>query len=148
MDVSLREVTRDNVHDILALAVAPEQQPYVSTNAKSIAEAYFEPKAWFRAVVAGNQPVGFVMVYRDPAEHAFHIWRFMIDARHQGHGYGAKALELLLAEARLDAVAEVTLCVLPGEHSAFGFYERAGFEDTGDLEGDQVVMRLRLARDE
>jgi 4-hydroxy-3-methylbut-2-enyl diphosphate reductase len=33
MDVSLREVTRDNLHDILALAVAPEQQPYVSTNA-------------------------------------------------------------------------------------------------------------------
>jgi diamine N-acetyltransferase len=57
MNVELREVTRDNLHDVLALAVAPEQQPYVSPNAKSIAEAHFDPSAWFRVVAAGDELV-------------------------------------------------------------------------------------------
>ena len=145
MDVSLREVTAENVHEVLALAVAPEQVGYVSTNAKSIAEAHFEPRAWFRAVAADDELVGFVMVYRVPERPEFHIWRFMIDARHQGRGFGRRALELLLDEARADGNADVTLCVRPGEHSAFDFWARAGFEDTGELDGDQIVMRLRLA---
>jgi diamine N-acetyltransferase len=144
MDVSLREVTAENLRDVLALAVAPEQTGYVASNATSIAQAHFEPRAWFRAVAADDALVGFVMVYRVPASREFYIWRFMIDARFQGRGFGRRALELLLDEARSDGAAEVTLSVHPGEHSALGFYVRAGFEDTGEREGDEVVMRLRL----
>ena len=90
-------------------------------------------------------PVGFVMVYRDAAARVFYIWRFMIDARHQGRGFGRRALELLVDEARRDGAGEVTLSVVPGEHSAREFYARLGFEETGELEGDEVVMRLRLS---
>ena len=32
----------------------------------SIAEAHFSPLAWFRAVYAGDTPVGFVMLSDDP----------------------------------------------------------------------------------
>lgn len=145
MDVSLREVTRANVNDVLALEVAPEQASYVATNAKSIAQAHYEPRSWFRAVYADDDPVGFASVIRAPEEGVFYIWRFMIDSRFQGRGYGARALQLLLDEARADGAAEVTLSVAPGEHSALGFYERAGFEDTGEVAHEQIVMRLRLA---
>lgn len=144
MDVSLREVTAENVHAVLGLAVTPEQTGYVSTNAKSIAEAHFEPRAWFRAIAVEDDLVGFLMVYRVPERPEFHIWRFMIDARYQRKGYGRHALDLLLDEARSDGAAAVTLCVRPGEHSAFDFWAGAGFEDTGELDGDQIVMRLRL----
>jgi len=146
MEVALREVTSENLHEVLALAVSPKQLAYVASNAKSIAEAHFEPRAWFRAIVAGEEPVGFVMVERDTVARSFHIWRFMIDARHQGRGYGRRALDLLLDEARSDGVSDVTLCVLPGEHSALDFYERSGFTDTGELEVGQVVMRLELVK--
>ncbi len=144
MDVSLREVTAANVDDVLALEVAPDQAGYVATNAKSIAQAHFEPKAWFRAVAAGDELVGFVMVYRVPETPEFYIWRFMIDARHQGRGYGARALELVLDEARSDGVPEVTLSVAPGEHSALGFYRKFGFAETGEVAHGQLVMRLAL----
>ena len=53
--VSLREVTKDNVCEVVTLEVTQEQSSYVATNAKSIAEAYFEPKAWFRAIGAGDE---------------------------------------------------------------------------------------------
>lgn len=142
---SLREITGETVRLITALEVAPEQDGLVAPNAVSIAEAYFEPKAWFRAIYLGEEPVGFAMVWRDPVEREFSIWRFMVDARYQGRGIGQRALELLLEEARADGAAEVKLSVVPGERGAMGFYERFGFEPTGIEEGGQVEMRLRLA---
>ena len=97
--IELREITQDSLGTVLDLAVEPEQAAYVAPNARSIAEAYFEPHAWFRAVYADDDPVGFVMLFRDPPD-AFWVWRFMIDARHQGKGYGRRALELVVEEAR------------------------------------------------
>ena len=52
--VELREITSETVRQVTALAVAPDQEGYVAPNAISIAEAYFEPKAWFRAIAAGD----------------------------------------------------------------------------------------------
>lgn len=142
--VSLREVTKDNVREVVALEVSEEQSSYVATNAKSIAEAYFEPKAWFRAIGAGNDLVGFAMVYRDPAAGIFYIWRFMVDARHQGRGYGRRAMALLLDEARADGAREITLSAVPGEHSALDFYRRLGFEETEKIEHGELELRLSL----
>jgi diamine N-acetyltransferase len=141
--VELREITGETVRQVTALAVTPEQASYVASNAVSIAQAHFEPKAWFRAVAAGDELVGFVMVYRDPGVR-FYVWRFMIDARHQGRGYGRRALELLLDEARLDGAAEMTLSVVPGEHSALDFYRRLGFIETGEVHEGEHELRLEL----
>jgi diamine N-acetyltransferase len=137
-------VTKDNVREVVSLEVAQEQSSYVATNAKSIAEAYFEPKAWFRAIGAGDELVGFAMIYRDPAAGMFYVWRFMIDARHQGRGYGRRAMELLLDEARADGAREITLSVVPGEHSALDFYRGLGFEETGNIEHGELELRLSL----
>ena len=144
MDVALVEVTRDNVNDVLELSVAPEQVSYVATNAKSIAQAHFEPKAWFRAIAAGDELVGFAMVYRDPDAGTFYLWRFMVDARFQGRGFGRRAMELLVDEARLEGLDEMTLNVVPGDHSALEFYRRLGFEETGDVDYGELRMRLAL----
>jgi diamine N-acetyltransferase len=55
--VQLREITPESLHAVLDLAVAPDQRQFVATNARSIAEAHFEPPAWFRAVVDGEKVV-------------------------------------------------------------------------------------------
>jgi diamine N-acetyltransferase len=141
--VELREITQDSLRAVLDLAVDPEQEPYVATNARSIAEAHFEPRAWFRAVYADDDPVGFVMAFRDPPKE-FWVWRFMIDASHQGKGYGRRALELLVGEARQDGVKEIKLSYHPGERSPHAFYTRLGFVDTGEVDDGEIVMRLTL----
>jgi len=138
--VELREITQDSLRAVLDLAVEPEQEPYVATNARSIAEAHFEPRAWFRAIHADDVAVGFVMAFRDPPKE-FWVWRFMIDASHQGNGYGRRALELLVEEARQDGVKEMKLSYHPGEHSPHSLYTRFGF---GDVEDGEIVMRLTL----
>ena len=74
----------------------------------------------------------------------FWVWRFMIDTGHQGKGYGHRALELLVEEARKDGVDEVKLSYHPGEHSPQAFYTRFGFVETGEVEEGEVVMQLPL----
>ena len=143
-ETTLREITKETVRAVARLDVGPDEQGLVAPNAVSIAEAHFEPKAWFRAVYSGEEPAGFVMVWRDPPDKVFYIWRFMVDAGFQGRGVGRRALELLLDEARADGVEAVTLSVVPGPHSALTFYERFGFEPTGEVHGGEVELRLQL----
>jgi diamine N-acetyltransferase len=61
-EVSLQEITKETVRAICRLQVGPGQDRFVAPNAVSIAQAHFEPKAWFRAIHAGEEPVGFVML--------------------------------------------------------------------------------------
>ena len=91
--VSLREVTKENLLPILKLSVQEDQNKFVASNAVSIAEAHFEEHAWFRAIYANEDPIGFVMLYRDTQEAAYELWRFMIDQRSQGKGDWQKNFE-------------------------------------------------------
>lgn len=143
--VSLREITRDTLGDILTLDVAPEQKSFVAPNAVSIAQAYFAPEAWFRAIHAGDTPVGFVMLSDKPEEAEYVLWRFMIDARHQGKGYGRAALEHIIAhvKTRPDATALYTSHG-PGPGNPGPFYESMGFCYTGDEDDGELVMKLDL----
>ena len=155
-EVSLREVTKQTVRRVTDLKLRPGQERFVAPNATSIAEAYFEPKAWFRAVYAGEEPVGFVMLYEDadgtgdfPLEYGrplYFVWRFMIAGEHQGKGYGKRAMELVIEHVRDQPGAkELFLSVVPGEGSAEGLYRSLGFERTGRFEEGEAEMRLDLA---
>lgn len=145
-EVSLREVTKETLRDITRLRVNPEQERLVATNAESIAEAYFSPDiAWFRAIYAGDTPVGFLMLEDNAATEHYYLWRFMIDARYQKRGIGQKALELLFeyVKTRPGARTLYTSCV-PGEGSPGPFYEKMGFVYTGEVDGDELMMRREL----
>ncbi len=67
--VSLREITRKTVWSVVDLKVAPEQERFVAPNTDSLLEALFAPEAWFRAIYAGETPVGFLMVSVDSNAH-------------------------------------------------------------------------------
>lgn len=144
--VTLREVTAATVRAICDLEVGPEQQGFVAPNAVSIAQAHFEPKAWFRAVYALEEPVGFVMLEEDTERSEYFLWRFMIDHRHQGRGYGRAALDLVVEHVRARGAGELLSSYVPGEAGPGAFYRRYGFEETGELEGKERIIRLDLAR--
>lgn len=144
--VSLREITRETVNDILRLKVAPAQERFVASNAISIAQAHFHPAtAWFRAVHAGETPVGFVMLSIDRATPRYELWRFMIDARFQRTGCGRAALQQVIAHVRsLPGARELFTSVVPGEGCPGPFYESLGFVYTGEVDEDESVLRLDL----
>jgi len=144
-EVTLREITGETVRAICALEVAPEQRGSVAANALSIAEAYFEPKAWFRAIYAGEEPVGFVMLYDDAEAEEYFLWRFMIAAEHQGKGYGRQALNRVVEYVRTRPGArELRSSHVPGDGGPAEFYRRYRFVETGEMNHGQVVIRLDL----
>jgi diamine N-acetyltransferase len=144
-EVSLREVTKETLRSVLLLKVSPAQEKFVASNAVSIAQAHFEEKAWFRAIYAGETPVGFLMLRDDPEAREYILWRLMIDARYQGKGYGRAAIELLKEHVRTRPGAEVLYTGHePGEGSPAGFYQRLGFVYTGELEEDELIMKIAL----
>jgi diamine N-acetyltransferase len=98
--VSLREITRETVKSILDLGVSKEQERFIASNARSSAEAYFAEEAWFRAIYVDETPVGFVMISDVPEKAEYYLWRFMIDAKYQGRGYGRCALKLVIEHVK------------------------------------------------
>ena len=143
--VSLREINAETVRTICRLDVSEEQKHFVAPNAHSIAQAYFEPKAWFRAIYADETPVGFLMLYDDPEVPEYFLWRYMVDARYQKLGFGKRAMDLLLDHVRTRPGArELKLSCHPGEDGPEPFYRRYGFTLTGEWLGNEAVMRIDL----
>ena len=144
-DISLQPITGDTVRTICRLAVHPEQQKFVAPNAVSIAQAHFSEHAWFRAIYADDTPVGFVMIEDKPAKPEYYLWRFMIDARYQGMDFGRRAMELIIAHVRTRPNAtEFLTSVVQAEGSPQPFYEKLGFQLTGDFDDGEAMMRLGL----
>lgn len=145
MEISLKEVTKETLGEILRLKVAGNQESFVADNATSIAQAHYSSDAWFRGIYAGDEPVGFVMMSLKPLKPEFYLWRFMIDKGQQGKGHGSKALALIIDHVRTKPEAkELLLHVVDVENGARPLYEKFGFVSTGRVEDGELVMSLQL----
>lgn len=149
--VTLRAITAQTVRTIINLQVSPQQRHLVAPNAVSLAEALFHPEAWYRAVYADEDPVGFVMLYDEhlrptpPAQPSVVLWRFMIDHRYQGRGIGRLALQSVLERVRgYPALERLELSYVPGAQEPSGFYRRLGFLQTDRWDDGERVMELPL----
>jgi len=145
-EIALREITGATVGSILRLVVAPEQERFVASNAVSIAQAYFQREnAWFRAICADEAPVGFLMLDDRPAISSYYLWRFMIDRRFQGRGFGRRAIDLLVDHVRCRPGAKVLkVSCVPGVGSPCPFYQKLGFRPTGEIDEGEIVLELIL----
>jgi diamine N-acetyltransferase len=143
--VRLEPLSPDNVRAVCDLRVAPGQEDLVTPNAVSIAEAYVHEQAWCRAVYAGDELVGFVMLHDATTGPGYMLWRLMIDARFQGRGFGGQVVGEVVEYVRGRPVAtQLKVSVHPGDGSPAPFYEALGFVATGELSGDQPVYARPL----
>jgi diamine N-acetyltransferase len=149
--VTLREITAETVIAVVRLSVAESQKGFVATNAVSLAQALFAPEAWYRAIHAGDELAGFVMLedqsLRSPAPAApeIAVWRFMVDQRFQGRGIGRAALRLVISHARAKGLFKsLLLSYVPGPGCPEPFYRSLGFRPNGRMDGVEVVMALPL----
>ncbi len=149
--ISLRPIDDSNREAVEALDVAPEQQQFVSNAADSIREAAGEPdgRALYWAIFSDETPVGFVMISDDvggPGYFPQYLWKLFIDERYQRRGYGTATLDLVAEYFRRRSEVEImrTSCG-QGDGSPLGFYERYGFEQTGDIVfDDEILLQLRI----
>lgn len=142
--IHLEPITPDNLEEILSLQVSPEQAGYVSTNARSLAQAYaYRHTAYPFAVYKDETPVGFIMLGYYEARNQYTLWKFMIDHHLQGQGIGREALRLGIdyLKARFDA-KEIYTGVVPENTAAANLYRSMGFSETGRFENGMKEMKL------
>jgi diamine N-acetyltransferase len=143
--VTLQEITEDTLGPILSLKVQKGQEKFVAPNAVSIAQAYFNKNAWFRAIYAGDEPVGFVMLELDAKIPRYGLWRLMIAEGHQARGYGREALKLVFDFVKtLPGASKLYTSCVPGKGGPRGFYEKLGFTATGEMDDKEEVLVLSL----
>jgi diamine N-acetyltransferase len=149
--ISLRPITDDNRATVEALSASPAQERFVSNVPDSLAEAAAEPdgRAIYWAVYSDETPVGFVMISDEigaPGYIPQYLWKLLIDERYQRQGFGTATLDLVVEYFRgRPGVEEMWTSAGQGEGSPIAFYERYGFEQTGEIVFDnEVLLRLRF----
>ncbi|MBR5059181.1 MAG: GNAT family N-acetyltransferase [Clostridia bacterium] len=173
--IHLEKVTYDNVRSVCRLRVAKDQKGFVARNDESLIEAYLtlsvgDPVFPF-AILRGETVVGFIMIDFDDdwegygheawlcsgdykfykGKSFYYIWRFMIDKKYQGRGYGKEALKLALDFIRTFPCGAAEYCVLsyePSNEAAKKLYSSFGFVELNEPgyyeEGEEISAVLKL----
>jgi diamine N-acetyltransferase len=150
-NIKLREINSDTLSSVLNLKVNDKQKMFVASNAESLAEALFEPQAWYRAIYFLDEVVGFVMIADEsqlippPEKPNIWLWRFMIDSKYQKKGIGRVALQQVIAHVRNKGIFDaLQLSYSVGPECPEDFYLSLGFRHTGRLNDGEVVLELLL----
>ncbi|MGI3169760.1 GNAT family N-acetyltransferase [Pseudooceanicola sp. C21-150M6] len=152
--VTLKLAQREDVLPLIDLKVAADKAHFVSDNAKSLAQAAYEPGAYPFVIWHGETRVGLALMldwreatYRDPADDpdAVFLWRLMIGEQFAGQGHGTAALTWLIDWARARGAKRFVLSHMH-ENPAAAFYERLGFLPTGRTryDGEDLERALTL----
>lgn len=147
MKIELIPLTEDNLKPCLELKVAPDQTQYIASNAASWKTATENEKVARPFAICGDgKTLGFAMFafdedYEDPADR-YWLWRFMIDERFQRKGYGSAALRVIIQYFREHGANNIRLSTKDTNSRALSLYRKAGFRETGEKNGEEIVLQL------
>ena len=151
MSITLRDITGDNYFQVLELKISPEQEAakFVAPVVRSLADAWYyrdEGITYPKAIYAKDDLVGFIMYDLDPEEQQVFIWRFLIDQRYQGKGYGRQTIEVVLKMAKEQAqMTKVVADYVDGNEPMKKILLGLGFEETGfDPDINEHIMVYQL----
>ena len=151
MKIELRAINETNKDDVILLAVSNSQKQYIASNKESLETAEKEEyKTIVRsfAIYADDNLVGFTMLafdvdYSDTNDR-YWLWRFMIDKNFQGKGYGFAALQKIIEYFISNGADHIRLSTKESNTAALSLYRRYQFEETGEMNGEEIVLQLSL----
>ena len=151
MDIELRTIDDTNKEAVELLEVSDNQKQYIASNKHSLETATKEEyKTIARpfAIYADDRLVGFTMFAFDlespDPDDRYWLWRFMIDRRMQGKGYGSAALEKIIEYFRNHRASHILLSTKESNKTALSLYHKYHFRETGEMNGEETVLRLNL----
>ena len=151
MNIELRAITDEDKNKVSSLEVSDSQKLYIASNRQSLETAAKEENQNIArpfAIYADEQLVGFTMFAFDLDSQYPHdrywLWRFMIDKNLQGKGYGSAALEQIIAYFRQHGANHILLSTKETNTTALSLYHKYDFAETGELNNEEIVLRLNL----
>ena len=146
--IELRAITPALRMSVAAVAVEPGQRRFVAPVEHYLEVCDRQGSPWRPfAVLQGGEVVGFVMHGVDPDDDSAWIGGLVIDRARQRRGIGRAVVDLLVARAAAEGRVSA-LSYEPANIVAKSLYERAGFVETGERDGDEVVARRPLTHSE
>ena len=149
MKIELCDLSEENLQQCFNLKVADGQAQYIASNKDSWQTAN-ENKTVARpfALCCDGKVVGFTMFafdenYADPNDR-YWLWRFMIDESLQGKGYGTAALQVIIQYFKDHGANNIRLSTKDTNLHALSVYHKAGFKETGEMNGEEIVLQLDL----
>ncbi len=157
--IEFKKITDDNFDACIKLNAGEGNDKYVAPNTISLAQAYLAvandtctPIPF--AIYNNDDMVGFIQIAyvrtdqdEDINNPVYEIWRFMIDHKYQGKGYGKQSLHKAVEYIKTFPHGEadkILLSYVSGNVGASGLYKAIGFEETGELDEDEIIMSLKL----
>lgn len=152
MNLELRIIDESNKAAVELLEISEQQKQYIAPNKKSLETAAKEEYRQIArpfAIYADGNLVGFTMfafdlTSADPSDR-YWLWRFMVDQNFQGKGYGSAALEKIIDYFKRHGADHILLSTKPTNTSALALYRKYQFAETGDMNGDEIVLRVDLS---
>lgn len=147
-EITLAKIDETNFIDAFGLQLAPGQERFVSHPMRSLAQAYvYYHQCTPCGIFCQGEMVGYVMVIYDYDLSEYDIWHMMIDAKHQGKGYGTAALQKCLAYIAGKPFGDSRKVVLTCHEDnipALALYKKLGFSETGSRDEDEIELALYL----
>lgn len=141
--ISLQAINGENWETCVALKPKPEQMGLVASNLYSIAEAQFLDGFSSMGIYKDNMMIGYALYGLDPDDHHYWIYRFMIDERFQGKGYGSMAIAKVIDDVRKkeDRTDDLVLGYKPDNVIARKLYVKAGFVEEGLAPWGEMIAK-------
>lgn len=147
-ELILKKIDESNFIECFNLKLGEEQDKFVSHPIRSLAQAYvYNNQCTPFAIYKENVMVGYVMVIYDYDDETYNIWHMMIDEKHQNNGYGTRALELCIDYIKSKPFGKSNDIILTcniKNYNAIHIYKKLGFIETGDVDDDEIIMKLVL----
>ena len=155
--IHLEKILWDDYDKITKLKLKKNQKSFVAPNADSLIDAYFAVteegmKVYTFGIYYGRKAVGFIMIgyncqwaakFYGLSEKYYNIWRFMIDKKYQGQGFGKEALRLAIEFIKTFPEGKSEACWLsyePENEVARNLYLKAGFVERLDLHKEDMEI--------
>jgi len=108
----------------------------------SLAEAFADKVSICKAIYHDETLVGFIMFDYNQKEHKGYISRLMIEDKHQGNGFGTRALEMAIEQLIKNKDIEcIQISYHPDNIKAKKSYAKVGFIETGDfVDGETIAI--------
>ena len=141
--IHLKEMTPENWR--IPLRVSPQQEKHVANSTTLLARAYAYRHLGSVAYVIYEDelPVGMALYYDCKPLNAYDFSQLFIDDRYQGKGYRKEAARLIIDRMKQEGRFEkIILCYVEENEGARVLFESLGFQHTGDVDGDEIMMEL------
>jgi diamine N-acetyltransferase len=154
-EVALDPIDRTNYRKLFNMQLRPQQTTFVTPPRWTLARCYvrlfgdrFEHLP--HLIRAGDEVVGYVTTVCD-AHSSYNYWidDIMIDAEHQGKGFGRAAMVAVLKMivARYPRCKAVQLTCFRSNTNAAALYVSLGFEPTGRVDEEFGEPNYKLSAD-